>query len=111
MMTFKRVLESMGTRLEHMGLAGGARDHVVCVQEQLHLGNLTLTLGYLSAVRPRRTLSFLTKVLKVLDVCLMYILGLVPAVCHPCSTQSTEKKHVLLSGPICNDWRTGLAVL
>lgn len=106
----------MGTRLEHMGLAGGARDPVflntgVCVQEQLHLENLTLTLGYLSAVIPRRTLSFLTKVLKVLDVCLMYILGLVPAVCYPCSTQSTEKKHVLLSGPICNDWRTGLAVL
>lgn len=71
MMTFRRVLESVRARLEHAGLAEGAEatwaakqweapDFVICFQElhQLQLSLVTLTFGYISAVRPRKALSF-----------------------------------------------------
>lgn len=101
MLTFRRVLVSVRTRLEQKkwdwqkkpeamwaAKQWEAPDFIICFQElhQLQTSLVILTLGYISAVSPRRALSFPAC---VLDLVMPHLHIWVSPWCAPTSFRST----------------------
>lgn len=110
------------TRLDHVGLAEWARGHVGCQTiRSTRLGFLfsgaASTKAFPCDLDHRLCLSFGTqegsKVLAcMLDMVMPHLCIWVSPWCVPASFHfSSREKHVLLPGPISENWRTGLATL
>lgn len=103
LMTFRRVLESARTRLAPEAIWAAkqleALDFIICFQElhQLQTSLVTLALDYISAVRPRRALSF--------SACMLHLV--MPHLCIWLSSWCAPTSfHSVLQGKTCTPIRS-----